>query len=131
MKSASSYNSMLQKEKKEERYSFFDLQTMVKFCNSNIKEILLVNLNHFQRIQQPLKKQNLNLNASNPNGFYPVSLLQGQFHHHYKRYTSEQLKYMPLDTVINSIPTPTPYLYDEWKKKEEKRALNGDKNMVS
>jgi hypothetical protein len=31
MKSASSYNSMLQKEKKEERYSFFDLQTMVIF----------------------------------------------------------------------------------------------------
>lgn len=30
MKSAASYNSMLQKEKKEERYSFFDLQTMVK-----------------------------------------------------------------------------------------------------
>ena len=37
-------------------------------------------------------------------GHYPVALIPGQFTDHYRTYSSNQLKYMPLNTAIKSAP---------------------------
>lgn len=68
MKSVSNYNLQLQKEKKEERNLYFDLQTM--------------------RIQKPVLQQNkkLTIKYDNPNGAYPVAVLPGQYQNYYKKY---------------------------------------------
>ena len=37
-------------------------------------------------------------------GHFPVALIPGQFTDHYRTYSSNQLKYMPLNTAIKSAP---------------------------
>lgn len=103
IKSANSYNSQLQREKKSTRSSFFDLQTM--------------------RIQKPLNKLNV---TTGPKSYYPVSVLQGQFQYYYKRYTREELKFMPLNTVINNPPVPESLQYEKWKRREFKKRNNAN-----
>ena len=110
MKSATSYNSQLQREKKSERASFYDLQTM--------------------RIQRPCSATAIKTIQLAEPSFYPVSVLQGQFQYYYKRYTSEELKHMPLNTVIYNPPVPEPLLYSSWKRKEMKRRTQAVANQV-
>ena len=37
-------------------------------------------------------------------GHYPIALIPGQFTDHYRVYSSNQLKYMPLNTAIKNTP---------------------------
>jgi hypothetical protein len=51
-----------------------------------------------------------------------VALLNGQYQHHYKRYTPDELKHLPVNTVLYAAETPLPLLYDEWKMKHQNPA---------
>ena len=42
-------------------------------------------------------------------------MIEGQYQDYYKSYTSEELKYLPLNTILYSLPKPTPMMYWEWK----------------
>ena len=98
IKSVTSYNQNLQKEKKTERKSYFDHQTM--------------------RVQKVRRHNLVAVASTHPNGQYPVALLQGQYQYHYRKYTSDELKQLPLNTVLYQAETPAPLLYDEWKMKQ-------------
>ena len=37
-------------------------------------------------------------------GHYPIALIPGQFTDHYRNYSSNQLKYMPLNTAVKTAP---------------------------
>lgn len=37
-------------------------------------------------------------------GFYPIALIPGQFTDHYRTYSANQLKYMPLNTATKTAP---------------------------
>ena len=56
--------------------------------------------------------------TSSPNGLYPVALIQGQYQNYYKRYTSDELRHMPLDTLLANPPASAHTLYDEWRRSE-------------
>ncbi|KAG8175289.1 hypothetical protein JTE90_008208 [Oedothorax gibbosus] len=79
MKSAAEYNAHLNQERREERKSCMDLQTYTI---------------HYPRSNKPKPEVN-----TKP-GKYPVALLPGQFQDYYKEYTSDELKYLPVNTVL-------------------------------
>lgn len=101
MKSATTYNANLNKEKKTDRGSYFDLQTM------------RIQYKRHEKIVKPSGNNN------QPNGQYPVALLHGQYQYHYKKYTTDELKHLPLNTILYQAETPVPLLYDEWKMKQQ------------
>ena len=78
MQSAAEYNAHLNQERREERRSCMDLQTFT--------------------IHYPVKPNKVKKNTKP--GKYPVALLPGQFQDYYKEYTSEELKYLPINTVL-------------------------------
>lgn len=99
IKSVTAFNLNLQKEKKAERGSYFDLQTM--------------------RIQQRMKRPNpVNIPSIQVKNQYPVALLTGQYQYHYKKYSNDEMKHLPINTVLYPPETPLPLLYDEWKMKQ-------------
>lgn len=98
MKSATAYNANLQREKRSERAGYFDLQTM--------------------RIQKMRPNIKYSTESTNPHGQYPVALLQGQYQYHYKKYTTDELKQIPINTVIYQAEVPVAIQYEEWKMRE-------------
>ncbi len=48
-----------------------------------------------------------------------MALLNGQYQHYYKRYTPDELRNLPVNTVLYTAETPLPLLYDEWKMKQQ------------
>ena len=71
--------------RKEKRRAYFDMQTFSIHYPQNGKGKMKV-------IEKPTL------------GHYPVALIPGQFTDHYRTYSSNQLKYMPLNTAIKSAP---------------------------
>ena len=51
-----------------------------------------------------------------------------EFHN---RYTSDELKYLPVGTVIFTPPTPAPLLYEEWKQQQAINAANPNNSQQS
>ncbi|KAG8222970.1 hypothetical protein J437_LFUL000265 [Ladona fulva] len=80
MKSAASWNSSFNKERKEERRCCFDMQTFT--------------------IHYPKSKTQLMTRDRNKIGNYPIALIPGQYTDYYKRYTPTELRYYPLNTVL-------------------------------
>jgi hypothetical protein len=108
MKSTLLFNAQLQREKKEERQTFFDLQTM--------------------RIQKPLLNAIKKPSEPTQRLVYPVTLLSGQYQHYYKRYTNEELKSMPVNTPINIPELPEQLEFEQWVKEEAFKRKNGIQN---
>eukprot|EP00058_Branchiostoma_floridae_P018979 XP_002604468.1 hypothetical protein BRAFLDRAFT_122277 [Branchiostoma floridae] len=80
---AAEYNRQLNQERMEERRAYFDMQT--------------------QTIQVPAgKMKKLPPEATKP-GPFPVALIPGQFQEYYKKYTSEELKYLPINTCLRFL----------------------------
>lgn len=78
--STAEYNQHLNQERKDERRSCFDMQTFT--------------------IQYPMRKSaKLDLN-SGARRRYPVALIPGQYQDHYCVYTPQEMKYLPLNTVL-------------------------------
>jgi BRG1-associated factor 45A len=108
IKSAALYNSQLQKEKKSERLSFFDNQTM------RIQE---PQLRHHFILKQLKRYDDDDIITTNSKGPYPVALLTGQYQNYYKTYTPDELKHLPVNTITSSHQhIPTPILYQKWKR---------------
>ncbi|KAL8608654.1 hypothetical protein ACOMHN_002883 [Nucella lapillus] len=83
-KSAAEYNRHLLRERKEERLAFFDLQTFM--------------------VQYPERRyKKLPPEVTKPSA-YPVALIPGQFQDHYCSYTSDELRYFPLNTALYDPP---------------------------
>ncbi|CAH1261392.1 PHF10 [Branchiostoma lanceolatum] len=89
---AAEYNRQLNQERMEERRAYFDMQT--------------------QTIQVPAgKMRKLPPEATKP-GPFPVALIPGQFQEYYKKYTSEELKYFPMNTCLYGPPSKVdPYAH--------------------
>lgn len=82
--STAEYNKHLNEERREERRSCFDLQTFT--------------------IQYPLKKiPKVEVMPANRRR-YPVALIPGQYQDHYRVYTPQELKYLPINTVLYGPP---------------------------
>lgn len=88
IKDVAEFNAQLAQQRREERCSYFDMQT----------QIIHVPANKTTRLTKPCTKPSL----------YPVALLPGQFQEYYKRYTSEELNNFPLGTVMEMPKPPLP-----------------------
>uniref|UniRef100_A0A8C5QBM6 PHD finger protein 10 n=1 Tax=Leptobrachium leishanense TaxID=445787 RepID=A0A8C5QBM6_9ANUR len=83
-KKAAEFNSNLNRERMEERRAYFDLQTHV--------------------IQVPKGKYKILPSEITKVSPYPVSLIPGQFQEYYKRYSPNELRYLPLNTALYEPP---------------------------
>nr|DBA26913.1 TPA: hypothetical protein GDO54_011110 [Pyxicephalus adspersus] len=83
-KKAAEFNSNLNRERMEERRAYFDLQTHV--------------------IQVPQGKYKILPTEMTKVSPYPVSLIPGQFQEYYKRYSPNELRYLPLNTALYEPP---------------------------
>ncbi|XP_069463050.1 PHD finger protein 10 isoform X3 [Ambystoma mexicanum] len=83
-KKAAEFNSNLNRERMEERRAYFDLQTHV--------------------IQVPQGKYKVIPTERTKVGPYPVSLIPGQFQEYYKRYSPDELRYLPINTALYEPP---------------------------
>ncbi|EDO35750.1 predicted protein, partial [Nematostella vectensis] len=83
LKNAVDFNSQLALQRKEERQSYFDMQT----------QIIHVPCNRSAKLPQHLTQPSM----------YPVSLLPGQYQEHYKRYLPSELRQLPLGTALDRV----------------------------
>ncbi|OCT77926.1 hypothetical protein XELAEV_18029023mg [Xenopus laevis] len=83
-KKAAEFNSNLNRERMEERRAYFDLQTHI--------------------IQVPQGKYKIIPSEMTKVSPYPVSLIPGQFQEYYKRYSPNELRYLPLNTALYEPP---------------------------
>lgn len=88
LKDVAEFNAQLAQQRREERCSYFDMQT----------QIIHVPLNKTARLPKQCTKPSL----------YPVALLPGQFQEYFKGYNSEELKNFPLGTVMEMPKPPMP-----------------------
>ncbi|XP_078672744.1 PHD finger protein 10-like isoform X8 [Branchiostoma floridae x Branchiostoma belcheri] len=105
---AAEYNRQLNQERMEERRAYFDMQT--------------------QTIQVPAgKMKKLPPEVTKP-GPFPVALIPGQFQEYYKKYTSEELKYFPLNTCLYGPPSKVdPYAHvSSGEESDEESSSDGD-----
>ncbi|XP_061173119.1 PHD finger protein 10-like [Saccostrea echinata] len=84
MKSAAEWNSNFQKERREERKAYLDLQTF--------------NIHYPKGRYKVLPKE-----LTKPNT-YPISLIPGQFQNYFKRYSPDEIKYLPMNTAMFNPP---------------------------
>ena len=85
MKDSSEYNSILLQQRKEERASYYDMQT--------------------QLIHIPARRnRKMQAHQTIPSK-YPVALLPGQYQDYYYPYSSNELSQFPLNSVV-SFPLP-------------------------
>ncbi|KAM7295819.1 PHD finger protein 10 [Ixodes scapularis] len=82
--STAEYNQHLNQERREERRSCFDLQTFT--------------------IQYPTRKTAKPDASASARRRYPVALIPGQYQDHYRVYTAQELKYLPVNTVLYGPP---------------------------
>jgi len=79
------WNKKMNQEKREKRRAYFDMQTFT--------------------IHHPLTGKGKMRVIEKPKlGHYPIALIPGQFTDHYRSYSSNQLKYMPLNTAVKTAP---------------------------
>ncbi|XP_059842725.1 PHD finger protein 10 isoform X3 [Hypanus sabinus] len=83
-KKAAEFNSNFNRERMEERRAYFDLQTQV--------------------IQVPQGKYKVLPPERTKVGAYPVALIPGQFQEYYKRYSPNELRYLPVNTALYEPP---------------------------
>ncbi|XP_074899439.1 PHD finger protein 10 isoform X2 [Buteo buteo] len=83
-KKAAEFNSNLNRERMEERRAYFDLQTHI--------------------IQVPQGKYKILPTERTKVSPYPVALIPGQFQEYYKRYSPDELRYLPLNTALYEPP---------------------------
>ncbi|XP_033931441.1 PHD finger protein 10 [Pseudochaenichthys georgianus] len=83
-KKAAEFNSNFNRERMEERRAYFDLQT----------HIIQVPQGRFKVLAPEMTKA----------GPYPVALIPGQFQEYYKRYSPNELRYLPMNTALFEPP---------------------------
>ncbi|CAF0775298.1 unnamed protein product [Didymodactylos carnosus] len=93
IRSAVEYNQQIQRERRKDRQACFDLQTMQIHFPANKQFRLPQNLTHV--------------------GSYPLPLVPGQYHDAFIKYTSDELKYMPINTALYYYPKPLSLVQSE------------------
>jgi hypothetical protein len=88
MKDSSEYNSILLHQRKEERASYYDMQT--------------------QLIHIPARRNTKMPAHMTIPSKYPVALLPGQYQDYYYPYTSNELNQFPLNSVVSFPQPPLP-----------------------
>ncbi|XP_046383262.1 uncharacterized protein LOC124153906 isoform X2 [Ischnura elegans] len=114
MKSAASWNSSFNKERKEERQCCFDLQSFT--------------------IHYPQAKGRQMTRDKPKIGHYPISLIPGQYTDYYKRYTPTELRYYPLNTVLYGPMRPNEmeeHLSDGSQSESEDSSSSDDSSSSS
>ncbi|XP_071441493.1 supporter of activation of yellow protein-like isoform X2 [Hetaerina americana] len=114
MKSAASWNSSFNKERKEERGCCFDLQSFT--------------------IHYPQNKGRQMAREKPRIGHYPISLIPGQYTDYYKRYTPTELRYYPLNTVLYGPMRPNEmeeHLSDGSQSESEDSSSSDDSSSSS
>ncbi|XP_070578006.1 PHD finger protein 10-like isoform X2 [Ptychodera flava] len=84
VKQASEYNMLFNRDRREERQAYYDMQTSI------------VHVPTGKMLKLPKEATKV--------GAYPVMLIPGQFQEYYRKYTSDELKYFPLNTAIYGPP---------------------------
>lgn len=92
IRSAANWNVNFNKARKESRRCCMDLQTFT--------------------INFPLGRTQPKVPQKNPVGHYPIALVPGQFTDYYKPYTSNELHYLPLNTVRYGPVMPNQHCAD-------------------
>ncbi|XP_044276963.1 PHD finger protein 10 isoform X3 [Varanus komodoensis] len=118
-KKAAEFNSNLNRERMEERRAYFDLQTHI--------------------IQVPQGKYKILSTERTRISPYPVALIPGQFQEYYKRYSPDELRYLPLNTALYEPPLDPelPALDsdgdsdDAEERGDEKRKIKGNSDNSS
>uniref|UniRef100_A0A0K2UQH7 Nucleolar protein 12 n=1 Tax=Lepeophtheirus salmonis TaxID=72036 RepID=A0A0K2UQH7_LEPSM len=85
VQSTAEWNKNMNKERFENRKAYFDLQTFSIHYPMN-------NRGRMKVIPKPKL------------GHYPISIIPGQFTDYFRKYTSSQLKYMPLNSTLAGPP---------------------------
>lgn len=88
MKDSSEYNSILLQQRKEERASYYDMQTQLIHIPSR-------------------RNRKMPAHATVPSK-YPVALLPGQYQDYYFPYNSKELYQFPLNSIVSFPPPPQP-----------------------
>lgn len=89
IKSATEYNQQINQERKDERMACMDLQTYTLHYPIGLgKE------------NKQLIKNTQTGRARTRKGRYPIATMPGQYQDWYVKYTSQELKYFPLNTVL-------------------------------
>uniref|UniRef100_A0A914X6K8 PHD-type domain-containing protein n=1 Tax=Plectus sambesii TaxID=2011161 RepID=A0A914X6K8_9BILA len=116
--SASEYNSELLRDKQRERRQFWDMQTSIIQSSAN-----------------RWKKMPAAMTRPTP---YPVALMPGQFHQNYKKFSAEDLREMPLNTVLDyrerlpvKRPESPPAIIVDEQKIEAERARAAERAAES
>uniref|UniRef100_A0A673C4B0 PHD finger protein 10 n=1 Tax=Sphaeramia orbicularis TaxID=375764 RepID=A0A673C4B0_9TELE len=117
-KKAAEFNSNFNRERMEERRAYFDLQT----------HIIQVPQGRFKVLAPELTRT----------GPYPVALIPGQFQDYYKRYSPNELRYLPLNTALFEPPLDPelpaldsePDSDDAEDGKDEKRNKNSSETVT-
>ncbi|XP_066552744.1 PHD finger protein 10 isoform X1 [Amia ocellicauda] len=108
-KKAAEFNSNFNRERMEERRAYFDLQTHI--------------------IQVPQGKYKILPPERTKTGPYPVSLIPGQFQDYYKRYSPNELRYLPLNTALYEPPLdPELPALDSDGDSDDAEETRGDEN---
>ncbi|XP_046885149.1 PHD finger protein 10 isoform X1 [Hypomesus transpacificus] len=108
-KKAAEFNSNFNRERMEERRAYFDLQTHI--------------------IQVPQGRYKVLAPERTKTGPYPVALIPGQFQDYYKRYSPNELRYLPLNTALFEPPLDPelPALDSDGDSDDAEDAKEGDK----
>ncbi|XP_051780239.1 PHD finger protein 10 isoform X2 [Erpetoichthys calabaricus] len=108
-KKAAEFNINFNRERMEERRAYFDLQTHV--------------------IQVPRGKFKVLSPERTKTGPYPVALIPGQFQTYYKRYSPNELRYLPLNTALYEPPLdPELLALDSDGDSDDAEEGHGDEN---
>lgn len=86
IRNMASFNAMLNRSRRDQRRCCFDLQNFTVHYPEHRR----------QRMTVPIP----------PIGPYPIALVPGQYTDYYKEYTSAELRYFPLNTVLYGPPLP-------------------------
>ncbi|OWF47440.1 PHD finger protein 10 [Mizuhopecten yessoensis] len=114
MKSASEWNTSFLRERKEERRAYFDLQTFNVHYPAGRFKVLPTELT-----------------SPTP---YPVTLIPGQYQDYYKSHSTEELKYLPLNTALfnppkqlgNSLANPQEVLSEDASEEDAEGGAGSD-----
>lgn len=88
VKATSQYNKMINQERKDERRICLDLQTYTLHYPLGLGA------------ENRMLKRNVENGRCSEKGKYPIAVLPGHFQDQYRKYTSQELKYFPINTVI-------------------------------
>ncbi|XP_006823344.2 PHD finger protein 10-like [Saccoglossus kowalevskii] len=104
VKQASEFNMLFNRERKEERQAYYDMQTSI--------------------FQVPTGRMLKMPKEATKVGAYPVALIPGQFQEYYRKYSSDELNYFPINTAIYGPPLPPELIVGDGEDSEDSSVVD-------